>query len=503
MNSLKQTSPLLMSLKLRSIRFLWFLILTGSISTSHALTVTYHGNGYTDGDVAVDDKSYTTGESATVLGNSGKLTSAEMSFQGWNDAAAGTGTRFAPGEKFSMGSADVTLYAQWIYQVDLFDDQATQVWNKENSYEYRVYAPRRDGAYPLFVYTQGTWGSIRVQHIAEILTTMAERGFIAVAVDYGQGEYPSTGEAMLEKAKAVYAEDNPASAVNIVAGSGVSYDGATASFDQGMVVAGFSQGAHMAALAANYHSNVRAAFLIGNGTLLPDILRIENIALEPNQIRSIAGENDEFFGSTLAGVRTQQEATTGWNDPTDSMTDFIQPDGSGWSIAPGTHVFFTDYSGSLFSSFKDGTADWCMNPCFDWLASHAGYLRTTNGSVPHTWLNAQNPTWSSDYETAVATDHDADGHTTLQEYWSGTDPQDMSSFLRISEIQRDATNLVLQWHNAKVDGGLSPLKIEQSLDLSHWETVGEIIPINGINTWANPSTSQVRGFYRIKSTVSP
>src|SRR5208282_2326701 len=76
-------------------------------------TVTYSANGATVGAVPVDSGKYTTGATVTVLANTGNLVNTGYTFAGWNAAANGSGTSYAPGGTFAMGSANVTLYAQW------------------------------------------------------------------------------------------------------------------------------------------------------------------------------------------------------------------------------------------------------------------------------------------------------------------------------------------------------------------------------------------------------
>ncbi|MEI6437441.1 MAG: InlB B-repeat-containing protein [Candidatus Omnitrophota bacterium] len=76
-------------------------------------TVTYNGNTNTGGSVPTDGSTYQIGATVTVLGNTGGLTKTGYSFNGWNTAANGSGTSQAAASTFSMGSANVTLYAQW------------------------------------------------------------------------------------------------------------------------------------------------------------------------------------------------------------------------------------------------------------------------------------------------------------------------------------------------------------------------------------------------------
>ena len=75
--------------------------------------VIYDGNGSTGGSVPVDGKGYEEGDTVTVLGNTGSLRWSGHAFDGWNTAADGSGTDYAAGDTFSIGAADVTLYAQW------------------------------------------------------------------------------------------------------------------------------------------------------------------------------------------------------------------------------------------------------------------------------------------------------------------------------------------------------------------------------------------------------
>jgi uncharacterized repeat protein (TIGR02543 family) len=80
---------------------------------SSSYTVTYNGNGATGGAVPLDSGRYTQGQTVTVLGNTGSLVDAGHVFSGWSTAANGSGAHYVQGQTFTMGSASVTLYAQW------------------------------------------------------------------------------------------------------------------------------------------------------------------------------------------------------------------------------------------------------------------------------------------------------------------------------------------------------------------------------------------------------
>jgi hypothetical protein len=87
--------------------------LGGTVGTPTTFTVTYDGNGSTGGSVPVDGAAYPSGATVTVLGNTGNLVRVGSTFLGWNTAANGSGTGYVGGATFTMGSSNVTLYAQW------------------------------------------------------------------------------------------------------------------------------------------------------------------------------------------------------------------------------------------------------------------------------------------------------------------------------------------------------------------------------------------------------
>jgi CSLREA domain-containing protein/uncharacterized repeat protein (TIGR02543 family) len=80
-------------------------------------SVTYNGNGSTGGSVPIDGNAYVAGATVTVLGNTGSLVKTGYIFAGWNTLANGSGTSYAGGATFAMGSGNVTLYAQWTLSI--------------------------------------------------------------------------------------------------------------------------------------------------------------------------------------------------------------------------------------------------------------------------------------------------------------------------------------------------------------------------------------------------
>jgi uncharacterized repeat protein (TIGR02543 family) len=80
--------------------------------TPVTFTVTYDDNDSTDGAVPVDSNSYTSGQTVTVLGNTGSLEKTGYNFAGWNTLANGSGDDYMAGETFDI-TENTTLFAKW------------------------------------------------------------------------------------------------------------------------------------------------------------------------------------------------------------------------------------------------------------------------------------------------------------------------------------------------------------------------------------------------------
>ncbi len=91
---------------------------TQVVNPAPTYNVTYDGNGHTGGSVPTDSGSYQEEATVTVLGNTGNLEKTGYTFTGWNTAADGSGESYAANETFSMGTANVTLYAQWMAKLN-------------------------------------------------------------------------------------------------------------------------------------------------------------------------------------------------------------------------------------------------------------------------------------------------------------------------------------------------------------------------------------------------
>ncbi len=79
---------------------------------STTYNVTYDGNGLDGGSVPTDSTAYSSGNSVTVLGNTGSLTKSGYTFSGWATSASATAATYTAGSTFSI-TANTTLYAIW------------------------------------------------------------------------------------------------------------------------------------------------------------------------------------------------------------------------------------------------------------------------------------------------------------------------------------------------------------------------------------------------------
>jgi uncharacterized repeat protein (TIGR02543 family) len=84
-----------------------------TFTTAPVYTVMYNGNTNTGGTVPVDGNTYAQSATVTVLNNTGSLVKTGYSFAGWNTASNGSGSSYAAGGTFPMGTSNVILYAQW------------------------------------------------------------------------------------------------------------------------------------------------------------------------------------------------------------------------------------------------------------------------------------------------------------------------------------------------------------------------------------------------------
>jgi uncharacterized repeat protein (TIGR02543 family) len=87
--------------------------------------VYYNANWASSGNTPSDNNNYRQGDTITILGNIGGLARNGYTFAGWATNSSGTGTVYTVGNKLTMGSDVINLFAVWkpvTYYV-VFDDQ--------------------------------------------------------------------------------------------------------------------------------------------------------------------------------------------------------------------------------------------------------------------------------------------------------------------------------------------------------------------------------------------
>lgn len=87
--------------------------LAGCFENNSSYSVRYDPNGATGGSVPTAAENLNKGDSLYAARNTGKLVRTNYLFAGWNTAADGSGAYLFEGDPFTIGSSDITLYAQW------------------------------------------------------------------------------------------------------------------------------------------------------------------------------------------------------------------------------------------------------------------------------------------------------------------------------------------------------------------------------------------------------
>lgn len=88
-----------------------------AIVATTVYTLTYNGNGNTDGSVPAAPTNYASGAVVPAAGNTNSLEKDGYDFAGWNTQADGEGTDYAVGADVTM-SSNITLYAKWVEKCD-------------------------------------------------------------------------------------------------------------------------------------------------------------------------------------------------------------------------------------------------------------------------------------------------------------------------------------------------------------------------------------------------
>jgi hypothetical protein len=203
--------------------------------------------------------------------------------------------------------------------------------------------PESAGTYPVFMFLWGTGGIYDTGSPQAIISEAARQGFVAAAVDYQHATLPkacTSNENGWYKARCTFSPTfNPQTAVNVIcARSKADCNG------KGIVVAGFSQGGALAALARNFDARVRGVWAMGfsdrhwDGTHQPCLdegtgpLGSTSVRLLKNdRLRIVRGGNE---GSDIGWMNQ----TTGRSCASTAHSCLTGPNGSGWYLAQASEL---------------------------------------------------------------------------------------------------------------------------------------------------------------------
>jgi hypothetical protein len=247
--------------------------------------------------------------------------------------------------------------------------------------QIKGYEPSATGTYPVFVFLTGTSMPFDGSVDENLIQYMGAQGFVAATVQYDTSTYPASCGAAQGKASCIYNSGSSSSAISKLC--------ARAKADcanKGIYVSGFSQGANLSSMAANYGTNMKAAYLIGNGDVagglynLSGCLDKSHLTFTTSQLREVDGQSDQYFGSNQSGVQSQLQKVTGTTCASGTY-NCLGSDGSGWYIVANSAV-------------ADGTADHCYyynganSTCSTWNGFDSGW---DTGSL--SWEKIQDLAW--------------------------------------------------------------------------------------------------------------
>ena len=155
-------------------------------------SVTYDGNGNTDGAVPIDENNYLQDAAAAVMADANNLSQNGYPFAEWNTKADGTGTAYASGSTLKIGDENITLYARWktaewakILRVESYDyNSFSEMTMDEDGNIYSIgYIRTRDETLGVTASTQVLVKFDGSGKVLKVITVPAGAVFEAVALD--------------------------------------------------------------------------------------------------------------------------------------------------------------------------------------------------------------------------------------------------------------------------------------------------------------------------------
>lgn len=237
------------------------------------------------------------------------------------------------------------------------------------------------GSHPVFVYLVGTFEYYDNAAALSVVEQMAERGFVAATIEYPNMTF-GTCDKLSARSNCVFNGASAQSAISKLCSR------TRADCSKGVVVGGFSQGALLSVLSANYDSRIRAVWAMGAGTQyviydLAACVADGQRSLSSDRLRVVNGEADDYFRILPGGSRLQSELMTGMSCGS-SADSCLSGNGSGWillqneqvSDGRADHCYMRDgdcaaSEDTLDALWTTGSGDWAVGASLDWLQSLA------------------------------------------------------------------------------------------------------------------------------------
>lgn len=133
------------------------------------------------------------------------------------------------------------------------------------------------------------------------------------------------------------------------------------------------------------------------------------------------------------------------------------------------------------------------------IVANFNLLKTTN-EIPHIWFFLMNPKWTNNFEELENTDWDGDGFTISEEYFSGTNPNDINSYPHIENVSITNNNIYLKWNHFLLTNQNVYVTVHNSSNLIDWNKTHKQKAKNGKNVFTVEKNQQ-KVFYRITTTI--
>jgi dienelactone hydrolase len=281
-----------------------------------------------------------------------------------------------------LAGAATTLYATYLSynpstgQMDLSSQIAYQLPDPA------MFGP---GPYPVAIHIPGTYEGYNSPLALLFVSQMAARGFLSASPAYANTEKQQSCQQYEPRAQGIFDSTRDTSATNtLCAFSQAACGGET---QGGIVVDGISQGAELAALAANYDNRVSAVYAISGGDMFVNVKDFPlqcvdkaNTLIPQNRITVINGSQDPFFDATnqaLSGLACAPDATACWSGDNSGAGWYIVTPNQTFSGMAGHCYFFDGRNTSPYTCagrydpnwYPPAAMDWSLAPNLDWLAT--------------------------------------------------------------------------------------------------------------------------------------